>query len=86
MGIHATNAVGRNVLLGVLNWLQSFCDVATDRKFNVGSLTRQNIRNLLNVWLSVLSNWSVAMNAQVPVIPALEEDFISHVRAHASAT
>ena len=44
------------------------------------------MRSLWNVRLSVLSHWSVVMYAQVPVIPALKEDFISHVTAHASAS
>lgn len=42
--------------------------------------------SLWNVRLSVLSHWHVVMYAQVPVIPALKEDFINHVTAHASAS
>lgn len=44
------------------------------------------MRSLWNVRLSVLSHWSVVTYAQAPVIPALKEDFISHVTAHASAS
>jgi len=44
------------------------------------------MRSLWNVRLSVLSHWSVVTYAQVPVISALKEDFISHVTARASAS
>lgn len=43
------------------------------------------MRSLWNIKLSVLSNWTVVIYAQVPVIPAFKEDFISHVIACASA-